>query len=116
MVTAQVTIKEEDKISQAMEQYISDNREMDIVRAWRIQIITTDDRREMERARSDFRILYPGIKNSWEHTAPYYKVKVGAYENKEDLEAFLLKLKKDFPSAIPVRDDVKKEDLIEGNG
>ena len=42
----------------------------------------------------------------------YYKVKVGAYKDKMDLEAFLRELKSDFPRAIPVRDKINKNELI----
>ena len=73
-------------------------------------------RRSMEKAILDFERLYPHINFDWEHNAPYYQVRVGAYEKREDLEAFLLEIKKDFPSAIPVQADIEKKELISGNG
>jgi hypothetical protein len=82
------------------------------MRAWRIQIITTDDRREMEAARSRFSNLYPGVQLEWKHVVPYYQVRVGAYENKLDLMPFLLEVKKVFPSATPVNDMVNKKTLV----
>lgn len=112
----QVTISEEAIVSQAMDTYMSRNMEENIIRGWRIQIITTDDRREMDLANQKFSMLYPHIKYDWQHNAPYYQVRIGAYEKKEDLEAFMLELKKEFPSAIPVQDDIKKDELIESNG
>ncbi|NNK90700.1 MAG: SPOR domain-containing protein [Saprospiraceae bacterium] len=116
MAIGQVTVKEEPIVAQAMDTYMTRNLEENIIRGWRIQIITTDDRREMDLANQKFSMLYPHIKYEWQHNAPYYQVRIGAYEKKEDLEAFLLELKKEFPSAIPVQDDIKKEDLIESNG
>lgn len=82
------------------------------VRAWRIQIITTDDRREMESALARFSNLYPGVHVEWKHVVPYYQVRVGAYENKLDLMPFLLEVKKIFPSATPVNDMVNKKNLV----
>ncbi len=82
------------------------------MRAWRIQIITTDDRREMEAARTRFSNLYPGVQLEWKHVVPYYQVRVGAYENKLDLMPFLLEVKKVFPSATPVNDMVNKKTLV----
>ncbi len=115
-VQAQVNIEEEAIVKETMQEYQRENLEKKIVRAWRIQIITTDDRREMDLANYKFQRLYPHIKYNWEHNAPYYQVKVGAYEKREDLEAFLLEIKKEFPSAIPVQDDIEKKELIDSNG
>ena len=110
---SQVRLEEEPTIKEAMEKYEKLNLDKKIVKAWRIQIITTNDRREMDQARLKFERLYPHIKQSWEHNAPYYQVRVGAYEKKEDLEAFLLELKKQFPSALPVHDDIEEKELID---
>ena len=111
-LSAQLTIQEEDEVQNLMERYRSINFQKPIIKAWRIQIITTDDRREMESAKFKFERLYPHIDYSWEHSAPYYKVKIGAYEKKEDLEGFLLQLKQDFPFSLPVQDDIEKTELI----
>lgn len=110
---AQVFINEQVEITRAMEKYkqLSMNREY--VDGWRIQIINTDDRRQMEAARSKFAIQYPYIKMTWEHVQPYYQVRVGAYHHKMDLESFLRELKDDFPRAIPVRDQINKSELFE---
>ena len=53
------------------------------------------------------------MRYKWEHNPPYYQVRTGAYELREDLEAKLLELKKDFPSAIPVQAEMKKGELLE---
>ena len=114
-LSAQLTINEEEDVKELMDRYRSINQQKPIIKAWRIQIITTDDRREMETAKRKFERLYPHIDYSWEHNAPYYKVKIGAYEKKEDLEGFLLQLKKEFPFSLPVQDDIEKSELIKAN-
>jgi hypothetical protein len=105
-------IKEEPAITSMMRSWISNNQSQEYIRGWRIQIITTDDRRKMDRARSKFAGLYPNIPTTWEHESPYYKVQIGAYDNKMQLQAFLQELKESFPTAIPVMDDVRKSELI----
>lgn len=110
--TSQVSITEETKITQVMQHYKAENSKKSIVRAWRIQILTTNDRRQMEQGIAKFEMLYPKMAYKWEHNPPYYQVRTGAYELREDLEAVLLQLKKDFPSAIPVQAEMKKEELI----
>lgn len=99
-------------IEQMMDKFITDNKQSESIKGWRIQIITTDDRRKMESAISKFSALYPGTEVKWNHVPPYYRVRVGAYENKMQLMAFLLDLKKDFPAVIPVVDDIQKTELV----
>lgn len=112
-LSGQVTITEEPSIIRLMQVYKSKNAQNPVARAWRIQIITTSNRREMETAYQKFERLYPSVNYEWEHDPPYYKVKAGAFEKKEDLEAILLELKKEFPLSIPVQDDIAKKDLID---
>ena len=111
--SAQVTISEEPGITKLMDAYKAQNKKKSTVRAWRIQILTTNDRREMEEGIKKFEMLYPKMRYKWEHNPPYYQVRTGAYELREDLEAKLLELKKDFPSAIPVQAEMKKGELLE---
>lgn len=110
---AQVIISEEPSIIKLMQIYKSKNAQTPMVRAWRIQIMATSNRMEMEQAYKKFETLYPHIDHKWLHNPPYYQVRIGAYEKKEDLEAILLEMKQDFPLSIPVQDDIAKKDLVE---
>lgn len=114
MVSGQgnVTVNTSPAINQMMDKFTSTNRAETKIKGWRIQIITTDDRRKMEAARGKFSGLYPDVDVQWNHVAPYYRVKVGAYENKMQLMGFLIDLKKDFPGVIPVMDNIKKSELV----
>lgn len=111
--SAQVTLNEEPGVTRIMQLFKSNNVQKTMIRAWRIQIIATTDRSQMDAANRKFERLYPQIDYNWQHNPPYYQVQVGAYEKKEDLEAFLLQLKRDFPSAVPIQDDIKKTDLLD---
>ena len=107
-----VTVITSPPIDQMMDKFTTTNRAETSIKGWRIQIITNDDRRKMEAARSKFSWLYPDVKVKWNHVAPYYRVKVGAYENKMQLMGFLLELKTDFPGVIPVMDNIRKSELV----
>ena len=107
-----IIINEQPEVTRMMNSFISKNRSQESIRGWRIQIITTDDRRKMEKDKARFSNLYPEIPQKWSHESPYYKVQIGAYEDKMSLQGFLLELKSSFPTAIPVRDDVKKTELV----
>lgn len=108
-----IVLSEEPAITEMMDKFLAENRLSDQVRGWRIQIMTTDDRRKMESSRAKFSRMYPNTPIQWEHVKPYYKVKVGAWEDKRSLQVFLLEIKNEFPSAIPVMDDIKKAELVE---
>jgi hypothetical protein len=107
-----ITIIEHGNVRHIMQMYMQQNQEDVYIQGWRIQIITTNNRRKMENAKAKFRYKYPNINLSWEHKSPYYLVKVGAYQEKIDLQGFLLDLKSDFPGSIPIMDKIKKEELI----
>lgn len=111
-LTGQVTFEEDPSINKIMTQWVTMNRSEEDIRGWRIQIITTSDRREMDKAMARFNDLYPDHSMEWKHVVPYYKVLVGAYEEKNKLMGFLLKLKEDFPSVIPVMADIPKDHFI----
>lgn len=95
-----------------MQQFIMNGKSQENIKAWRIQIITTDNRREMEQARTMFKNMYPDISMDWQHLAPYYQVRVGHFETKNKLMPFLLEIKKTFPAATPVYDFVSKRSLV----
>lgn len=99
-------------VEDMMTKFVNKNKSEGNVKGWRIQIITTDDRRKMESAKSKFSSMYPDVEVQWNHVSPYYRVRVGAYENKMQLMGFLLELKNDFPGVIPVIDYIKKTELV----
>ncbi|HMR87368.1 MAG TPA: hypothetical protein PKD51_04405 [Saprospiraceae bacterium] len=107
-----INLKASYSVNTMMEKFVENGKANENIKAWRIQIITTDDRRQMESAMSTFTSLYPGVNMDWKHVAPYYQVRVGYYENKNRLMPFLLDLKKTFPSATPVYDQVSKRALV----
>ncbi len=111
-LTAQVSVSEEAGISALMNKYMAKNQLEESVKAWRIQIITTSDRREMQSAQYKFEREYPGMQMAWKHVPPYYKVTVGAWRDKLACDAFLGRLKKSFPLAIPVVDNISKQELL----
>ncbi len=107
-----ISLKASYSVNTMMEKFVENGKANENIKAWRIQIVTTDDRRQMESAMSTFTSLYPGVNMDWKHVAPYYQVRVGYYENKNRLMPFLLDLKKTFPSATPVYDQVSKRALV----
>lgn len=107
-----VVFNESPTIERMLDMFIQKNKSEETVKGWRVQIISTDDRRKMEAARSKFSQLYPNVNNSWKHLAPYYQVRAGAYQDKTKLMAFMMEIKEEFPMATPVVDDIDKTELL----
>jgi hypothetical protein len=112
MMAQNIIINENGRIADMMRTYKNINQNQGHMQAWRIQIITTDDRRKMETARAQFNGLYPAIRTEWKHVSPWYHLKAGAYKTKLELQGFLIQVKQNFPGAIPIMDKVKKEELL----
>jgi hypothetical protein len=109
---AQVTFVEDSAVTSLMNRFKSHHSEQLTIKAWRIQVVTTTDRRKMEEDIARLSTNYPELKYFWKHASPYYQLKVGAFEEKKDLQNLLLTLKRDFPSAIPVMDEIEKSELL----
>lgn len=107
-----VVIHQDEAVRDLMDRYTSESKAVETIKGWRIQIITTDDRREMEAARSQFKAMHPQMHLEWDHLVPYYKIKVGAFREKIDLQPFLVELRRDFASAIPIQDNIQKGELV----
>jgi len=112
MLAQGIQITEHGNIRTVMNQYISQNQNNPMVEGWRIQIISTDDRRKMEAHKAKFDASYPGVYINWEHRNPWYLVKVGAFKTKLELQGFIQELKDEFPQAIPIKDQVSKAELL----
>ena len=110
--SAQSIVTEEPSVRELMYKFERLAKETEEIDGWRIKIINTTDRRQMERARYKFNQLYPDKVSKSEYVNPYYSVRTGAYEKRIDLEAFLSELKEHFHNAIPVRDRIKKEEIV----
>lgn len=111
-ISAQVTFSEDSEVTNLMSKFKGFHHQQITQKAWRIQVVTTNDRRNMETAMAKLNQMYPHLESSWKHASPYYQVKVGAFEEKADLQNLLITLKRDFPSAIPVMDDIEKVKLL----
>ncbi len=108
----QIQVVEDQDISSLMSKFLTKNQLQENVKAWRIQIITTSDRREMQNTQYRFGQDFPSMQMSWKHVPPYYKVTVGAWRDKISCDAFLAQLKRSFPLAIPVVESIPKVEFL----
>jgi hypothetical protein len=109
----QVRLVEPPALSNAMRIFIEQNKGIKEVNAWRVQVLATTDRRQMEEARRQFEKLFPDMQSEWSHEQPYYKIKVGAYLKRREALSVCQEIKKNFRQAITVFERVEYSELIE---
>jgi len=103
---------ESPQITLLMNQWKSYNLEHQELTGYRIQILATVDRRQMENVRHKFENLYPEFPIHTTHNDPYYQLKTGAFLTMQKAQAFLKMLQKEYPASIPVTDEIKVDELL----
>ncbi len=113
-LSAQTNFQPDYEVSRMVDHYININKSTNFVAGWRIQLMATTDRRKMEEAQKDFMSKYPEVRVDWIHKKPYYKLLAGAYASKNEALPVLYKIKKDYPSAFPAKDNnIRPRELVD---
>lgn len=106
---------EETAVQQLIDKYVQYNKSQKKIDGWRIQFFASTDRRVMESTLRRMKNAYPDIKFVWTFNEPFYHVKAGAYANRVDAIPLQYVLKKEFPGAFPVREELEVLELLENN-
>jgi len=112
IVQGQVTIHASPEVKATINHYSDYYRQYESLRAFRVQISSTTDRREMDKSLSKFKSEYPDQYVDWEYNAPYYRVKVGAFLTRWDAEKAIYVLRKSYPGSIIIFDDIPKDQFL----
>jgi|GEM_PF-6534595 len=102
-----------DAAMQRYEQYRKDKEEYPV---YRITVVLTRDRREMESERSRFRTRFPKDELKWSYDQPYYSLKTGYYLLERESWADLLRIRRVYPNAILSIDRMSAEEYLAGRG
>lgn len=105
-------IVEEPLITRMMKSYVDYHKNHTELRGWRIQLIATTDKRQMESARKKFAETYPDYDAVFTHVPPFFHLKAGAFLKKQDALPFLEKMKETYPGAFLVADQLEVEELL----
>lgn len=109
----EVQINEDPAVTQLLRNWTNANRTNPKVEGWRVQIMATTDRQQVEESRNRFRLQHPDVPAEWTHEKPYYKLRVGAFRNKLEALAFIAGLT-DYAGAYPARDaNIHPRDFLE---
>ncbi len=105
-------IVEDPQITSLMNRWKSYNLDHQELSGFRIQIMASVDRRQMESLKRNFENKYPEYPVVFIHNEPFYHLKVGAFLTMQKTQAFLKKMQHDYPQTIPVTDILKVEELL----
>jgi hypothetical protein len=109
----EVQLNEPPEIAQLVKNWTNNNRTNPRVEGWRVQIMASTDRIQIEDGRNRFRSIYPNIPAEWVHEKPYYKLRVGAFRTRQEAVGFISNIT-DFPGAYPAKDsNIHPRDFLE---
>ncbi|TXF88701.1 SPOR domain-containing protein [Neolewinella aurantiaca] len=107
-----ITVKTEPGIDALMELFQTENESETKVDGWRVQILATTDRNRLNTVESEFKVNYPSVPVDWVHTKPYYKLRAGAFQTKQEAERLKYTLGRQFEGVYLVKDKVGKNELL----
>lgn len=109
----EVQINEDPKVAQVMRSWVSANRAEPRIEGWRVQIMASTNRTQVDQGRARFRTEYPEVAATAVQEQPYYKLRVGAFRTKEEALTFISVLA-GWPGAYPAKDaNIHPRDFLE---
>ncbi len=110
--TSAQSIDEDPAIAQAMDRFVEYNKAHQTVRGWRVQIMVTTDRRQVEATRRVFEATFPEYQIHYRHDNPFYHLKSGAFLTQTSARPFLRLMQEKFASAFVVSDEIKLKEVL----
>ena len=102
--TGKIAVNEPPIITEMMRAYEAANR-IGNMTGWRVQILATTNRQQLDSERQSFQYNYPNIPINWVHNRPYYKLRAGAFRTRIEAERLKYVLGRDYDGLYLVRDD-----------
>ncbi|NND34525.1 MAG: SPOR domain-containing protein [Saprospiraceae bacterium] len=117
LLPAQNVIIKSPELEHMLALYAQRNKNQETIKAWRIQVAALSDRREMEKEKIRFENIFPYYRLEWIHDNPYYilKIKDAVFKQKLDALTLLHRIKRRYPSALVILDDVKPDKILNPN-
>lgn len=105
-IAQEVQINEDPAVTDLFQAWTNDNRSNPGIDGWRLQVVASPDRQQVEQAELRFKTIFPDVPAAWVHEKPYYKLRVGAFRNRFEAQAFIPAISDEFPGAYPAKDPV----------
>lgn len=102
-----VVIVQDSLIQSLMVQNTLNNEQKKTIAGYRVQIISSTNRKEVLELKTMFEELHPDTKAYFLYQQPYFKLRVGDFQTRINANQFLQVVLKDFDAAFIVPDDIK---------
>ena len=99
-----IQVMEEPSIHTMVDAWVRNNKNSTGTSGWRVQVMATTDRQQVESGKTQFLTLYPDFPADWTHEKPYYKLRVGAFHSRQEARAFIAQIQDVFPGCYPAKD------------
>src|SRR5688500_9137208 len=103
---------EQTRVTDLMDRWKAHNMSNKEVRGFRVQILATTDRRQMETIQREFERRYPDYPVHFAHNEPYWYLKTGAFLTNQNAQALMKQMAKEYRDSIIVTDMIKGEELL----
>jgi SPOR domain len=106
-----IEINEDSSIVKMTKYFVDSNKRLKYD-GWRVQILSTTDRKKIDEVMGIAKDKYPEYNVDWVHNKPYYKVNIGAFLKKTEAQAFLNRVRNYFPNSYIIVDKIKPQELL----
>lgn len=107
-----IVVQTPPELNKLLNTFVQANEQETKMPGWRVQILATADRQRLETVESSFKLNYPSIPVDWVHASPYYKLRAGAFQTKQEAERLKYTLSSQFDGVYLVKDQVSEEELL----
>ncbi|WP_116107997.1 SPOR domain-containing protein [Lewinella sp. IMCC34191] len=107
-----VAISPDEDVSRVLDLFSEINEREDKVEGWRVQLLATTDRQQLETTEKQFRADYPSVTVDWVHNKPYYKLRAGAFFTRQEAERLRQNLSEEYEGVYLVKDEVEESVLL----
>ena len=111
---AQVRFQEPAAMNRVTAEYAAMYPADEEIQGWSILIALNRDRRKIDETQREFKYRYPSFREDveWRFENPYYKLIVGAFEDRNSILPLLDKIRKHYPGAFEVKNNFPREEVI----
>lgn len=106
-----VTIKKDERIDKVSEELSGGESKKPMIRGYRIQVVSSSTKSDVDGARGRFVKKYPKHKTYMNYKPPNYRLRVGNFRTKLDAEKFQNQILKDFPNTLIISDWIELPNL-----
>jgi hypothetical protein len=107
------TVHQDDRIDRLVEKYTSLNAENPTITRYRIQVFSSSKRQKVLKKKSELQQQYPDYDYQLIYEAPYFKLRVGNYQDIWEAKRVRHKLSEEIKNAFIVKEKRKPDELEE---